>query len=100
MTAYLDTQHGSLHADKEVGAPILEFGSSYPMVRPLRATNRAVVRDSRAQELGTAIPRVRRESAAGGVSSLGDIKPIPASFVDDEASDCLPPSSVQLLPSH
>ena len=95
VTAYLETQHGTLHADEEVGAPILEFGSSYPMARPLRATNRAVARESRALEAGTANPRVRREASAGGVSSLEDIKPIPASFVDEETADCLAPSAAQ-----
>ena len=95
VTAYLDTQHGSLHTDDEVGGAILEFGSSYPMARPVRVTNRAVARETRVHDLGTATPRVRREATRGGVSSLEDIKPIPASFAEDEGADCLPSSALQ-----
>ncbi len=95
VSAYLDTQHGSYQTDGEVGAPILEFGSSYPMSRPLRASSRPVARDSRV--LPTNEPSDRRQPRAirsGGGVSIKVIRPISASFTMDEDEDCGPASAI------
>ena len=100
VTAYLETQRGALHGDKEVGAPILEFGSSYPMSRPLRASARPVARDSRLPATSVTNTRTRRAVPAGGVTSLEGVKPIPASFVAEEEDEVLAPSAAAGHPSH
>ena len=78
--AYLDTQRGTL-PDPEVGSPILEFGPSYPMPRPLRAADRTPVRRPSRPTTPADLVRAPRVEAEGGPATLAS-PPTPSQPTD------------------
>jgi hypothetical protein len=93
--AYVDAQRGSLPVT-ELGTPILEFGPSYPMPRPLRApenraptARRPIVRSSEPVGLVRAT-RVEGESPSAVVAPFASVSELRVDRVPDPTAIALP----------